>query len=429
MSRILCTYSLTIFLIILLVLSLSVACDNGDETSDEKGDIHTEDEDQKNIEKIVVTIGNVTDLTGPAANALSTTDAALEDLVDYYNEQNFIPGVKLEVLRYDTITNPSRYIPAYEWLMENGVDLLYTGLESAADVLQARAAEDEIMLFAMAAGEHLLDSSGWIFNVSQNMIHDTWLLMSWIAENDWDYRSNGPAKIGFAGWQSADMLDFGEAIEAFANAHPEQFEYQGSYLTTVGNMLWAAEAEALSDCDYVIPPRVGGAAVPFIREYRGSGYKAKFIGSNQHAAWLRIFSDARLWGELEGMIITMPTPYWDQEVDTVELAKEILIEESGPDGVQDRMKEGVSYIGAFHSAYGLLKVVADAIERSGPQNFSSQALYNAAIQTSFSIAGNEWTWSKTDRTSWDYVMIYRFDAETETLMMVDPTWHLLPTTP
>lgn len=420
-------------IVLLMILPILGACDDdGDDEGDKTVTPTSEPtptSTQQPIEEVTFTIGLPTDKTGPAANALSITDIATEDLVDYYNEQDLIPDVKLEVISYDTIVNPAKFIPAYEWLKEKGADLIYTQVSSVVDVLKTEVNNDGMMLLTGSAASETLVDPGWVFSVSHDSVHDVWAMMKWVAENDWDFAANGPAKIGMAAWQDAEMVEYGESLEQYADAHPEQFEFVGTYLTTVGNFQWSTEVEALKDCDYVVPPRVGGATVQFVKEYRNAEYKAKFLGSNSHAAWLRVYSDADILDDLDGMIITMPTPYWDQEVHTVELARNLILKRSGPDELDDMIGEGLTYVSQIHSTYGLLQLIAETVERVGAQNLDSQALYDTAIQMSFNLAGNDWTWSETDRTSWDYVMMYKFDAVEGNFVTADTEWYLLPTAP
>ena len=99
------------------------------------------------IESIIITIGNLTDKTGPSANAMSIIDKALADVVQYYNDQDLIPGVSLEIQEYDGRYDPSADIPGYIWLKENGADLIWTGAPATPTTLESRVNEDQILLF------------------------------------------------------------------------------------------------------------------------------------------------------------------------------------------------------------------------------------------------------------------------------------------
>ena len=77
------------FLALGLILN-SVACENGAEEATfvpvTQPSSTITSEPQVILEPIEITIGNLTDITGPSSNALVVITTALEDLVRYYNE-------------------------------------------------------------------------------------------------------------------------------------------------------------------------------------------------------------------------------------------------------------------------------------------------------------------------------------------------------
>jgi len=109
-----------VFLLLLLVSS--VAC-NGDSNGSNDGDekITSEADGMKTAdtpdEDVVITIGSLSDITGPASNAMTVINMALDDVVEYFNDENLIPGVELKVVTYDGQLDPARDIPGYEWLL------------------------------------------------------------------------------------------------------------------------------------------------------------------------------------------------------------------------------------------------------------------------------------------------------------------------
>ena len=108
-------------LAILLVLVLSsvlilnlVACGNDEEEATvnplgQTVNAHTP-EPQVIEEPVEIIIGNLTDITGVSANAQLLVNRALDDIVEYYNSENLIPGVELKVITYDTQFDPSKDI-------------------------------------------------------------------------------------------------------------------------------------------------------------------------------------------------------------------------------------------------------------------------------------------------------------------------------
>ena len=157
---------------------------------------------EKTDDLVEITIGVISDKTGVTANAMSTIDMALQDLVGYYNQKNIIPGVELKVVTYDGQFDPAKDIAGYKWLREKGADLLFTGVPATSITLRPLLDEDQFVLFTPAASKEALYPPGYVFSPAAMPEDETYTLLKWIAENDWDYRTDGPAKVGAALWSS-----------------------------------------------------------------------------------------------------------------------------------------------------------------------------------------------------------------------------------
>ncbi len=403
--------------VLLLALPMLAACNGGDDDKEPTAPSVTPTYQPTGpAEDVVITIGNITDVTGTGANAMSVIDMALEDLVRYFNEENLIPGVELEVIMYDEQSDPSRDIPGYEWLKMKGADLLFTPLGSVSESLQVRLEEDEIVLFTVDASPGQLYPPGHIFSLATLASEMAEPLMRWIAENDWDYKVRGPAKVGGAGWFLPYQQIMLDSAEEYCEAHPDQFEWEGTYLTNM-SMTWTPEVHALKDCDYVIPPMVMAS---FVKEYRDAGHTAKFLGTDAQAAFLGLIGDARLWGKIDGMLFLRVTRWWNEEGTMVDLAKKLLYDYH-PGSAEDAMRRGSSYL-VVSQLYMMLQIIADAVEAMGPQGFSSQALYNAAKSFSLTIDDITFSFNDTKRTCINYCGMYEASAAAEDLFRADPEW-------
>lgn len=115
--------------ILLFMISSNFACDSSNTLP---------------TEPVTIAIGNLTDLTGVSANGMEPINMALGDMVRYYNENNLIPGVELEVETYDGQYNPSNDISGYEWLLERGADIIFTPVPPTPASLRTRVNEDKV---------------------------------------------------------------------------------------------------------------------------------------------------------------------------------------------------------------------------------------------------------------------------------------------
>ena len=413
--------------VVLLLLSLSTACSGSDDDGD--GDLvplaepTVEQQSTRspsgNMGEVVINIGHIADLTGVSARSNSIMSMALDDMIEYYNNNNLIPGVKLNVITYDGQYDPARDIPGYEWLMEKDADLIFTMMGGTPQTLKPRVNEDKVVLFAATVDLEELFPPGYVFDLGVIPQYEAYTLLKWIAENDWDYQTQGPAKIGVATWAGGYSEYFLAGMEEYAQAHPDQFEWVGGYITNM-SFTWGPEVAALKDCDYVSPCPLMSS---FVKEYREAGGKAKLIGSDAQAAFMGLIYDANLWDEIDGMLLVRSVKWWNEEGAQINLAKE-LIHRNHPDSAQSVIREGSGYLAGINLGIQMIEIITDAVETVGPENVDSQALYNAAEVYSREVDGvKRASFSETKRNSLDYFAIYEARSAEEDLFSVDAQWY------
>ncbi len=369
-------------------------------------------------EMLKITIGNLTDKTGPSSNILRMTDTALEDVVRYYNENNLIPGVELEIVNYDGQLDPSNDIPGYELLKDRGADLIFTAVPDTPLTLKSIVDEEKMPLFAASGYPEQLDPPGYVFVMGTIPEHQAYTILNWIAENDWDYKSNGPAKIGGASWLDGYSQSFLAAMEKYAEAHPEQFEWVGAYLNNF-SFMWGPEVEALNECDYVFPCVM---PIAFMREYRSADCTAKFVGADVHTSFFQMITEAELWEEIDGMLFIATSLWWNDEEELVNLNKELLYE-NHPDEAEEFIQAGAGYMSASVVFYPMIDIIAQAVEAVGAENFTSQALYDAAISYSLEVDGIERSgFTETKRYALSNYRIYRASAAGKDIIRADENW-------
>ena len=372
------------------------------------------------LEPVKITIGNLTDITGPSSNALVVITTALEDLVLYYNENNIIPGVELEVVSYDTQYDPNRFTPGYEWLKEHRADFIFTSVPDIPLALKSIVDEEQMPLFSASGYVEQLDPPGYVFIMGTIPEHQAYTFLNWIAENDWDYESNGPAKIGLASWTDGYSQSFMGAMEEYAEVHPEQFEWIGGYQTNF-TFTWGPEVEALKDCDYVFPCVM---PIAFMKEYISADGNAKFICADAQTGFFSLISDAELWDDIDGSLFIKGGSMWwnDDDDELVNLNKKVLYE-NHPDEAEEIIRAGSGYLAVAGLYYPMFEMIADAVENVGAENFNSQALYDAAISYSLVIDGVERSgFTQTRRYALSNYMIYRASADEEDIVRAAENW-------
>ena len=414
MLRVLSKLWMVALLLVSTELPLLAACSSDDEKTPEVTEQPT-----ASTEDVIITIGNLSDMTGGASAAMTVVSLGVEDAIKHFNEQNLIPGVKLEMITYDNQYDPSKEIPGYEWLKERGAEIIIGNLPQTPVTLKPFVDEEGIMLFSMPYVEEGFMPPGYAFSLNIPAKPMGATLMKWIAENDPNFPQGRPAKIGAVNWEEPQSHAVFEGMEEYANAHPDQFEWVGGYLTG-RTFTWGPEVEALKDCDYVMPPMAG--LVTFGKEYRDAGYTAKFIGTDGQSAFLGLVGDANLWDELDGMLVTLSYGYWTDSSELIDLANQFMSD--NPDA-EHIMSNGTSYLGPFIAYQGMFSMMAETINTVGPENFTSRAFYEVANSYSGLLDGREWGYSETKRTPINTIGVYELDASQKNLFRIDPDWQPL----
>ena len=361
-------------------------------------------------EKKVVIIGNLTDLTGAMQTAGEVLDMALRDTAAYFNEQGLIPGVELKVIDYDGMYDPAKDIPGYERLKEKGADVIWTPIPASPIALRPMADGDHMLVFAASASPHSLLPPGWVFSPGSFPFDEGYTLLKWVAENDWDYKTRGPAMVGGATWPTPYTMELIDGAKKYAEDHPDQFQWVGKYVSSGLAFTWDSEVEALRDCDYVIPPTI---MVNFVNQYRAAGYQGKILGTSAFLAFFSLMSDAKILGKIDGAIFLHPTRWWNEEGSMINFTRDIL-KARHPDKAKEIMRAGSGYL-AITNTYQLCEIIWNAVEAVGAQKIDtpefSQALYEAAERYEMMVDGiRQYSFSPTKRTAPDYVGIYRLDA-------------------
>ena len=412
-----------ILLIALFGLPALLACGGSDDEGETVSAPELTPGDTTN--SLEITIGNFTDLTGPSSVAQEPINAALHDLVGYFDKNELIPGIELQVVTYDGQLDPSRDIPGYKWLREKGADLIWTSVPSTPITLKPKVNEEHVMLFSASGDLATLEPPGYIFAAATLPRHEAFTLLKWIAENDWDYETQGPAKIGGVAWNEPNSIAFFDAAQSYAEAHPDQFEWVGGHLPTIGVFTFGPEVESLKDCDYVFPPTV---MPTFVNEYRNAGYTAKLIGTGVHGAFLGVVDDAGLWDEIDGMLFIMPSRWWNEEGELLNLRRELLYE-NHPGSAEAIIRSGAGY-NALESVYVMLDLIRQTLSDVGPDNFNSQALYNSAQSYALIIDDVErYSFSDIKRYAVNYYGIYNASDSEKDLLRADPDWQFHVTAP
>ena len=157
----------------------------------------------------------------------------------------------------------------------------------------------------------------------------------------------------------------------------------------------------------------------FVEQSRTAGFEGKFIGTSVHTAFFNIIDEADIWEELDGMILIMSNLWWNEDAEMIRLSK-YLLQKYHPGKLEEMMRTSNGYL-IVNSVYIMFELIRKTVDEVGPEDFSSQALYDAAGDFTLEIDGRvSDSFSKTKRLSRNWLAIYKYDANKQDLVRVDP---------
>lgn len=385
-------------LAVLLATPILAGCGGGEEETEVK----------------TITIGDMTDLTGPAQNAMQAISWSLQDYSEYINEQGLIPNVTLEVIQYDTKYDSSRYALGYESLKSQGADIIFTGFAPACEALATRAELDEIAMICCSSTVGLVDSQGPTFCLAGLMRGQVPASLEWVYENDW--KGTGPARIGMASWNIPPDPDIEAALKKYCQDHPDQYTLVGTSMVPVGTMTWSAEVAQFKDCDYVWFGS-GGAVAPstFIKQYSEAGGKARLLASDTLVSYVGAITDAAGWAAVDGMLNSVNWGWWSLDSDNVRLARQLLEQNHPAEAASMVNRQAMSGLIDAQVAVELIRAV---VKKIGTQDLSSKAIYEGLQQVSVTLSGfATLDYSTGSREGLQHFQMWRWSAAEKNLVL------------
>ncbi len=370
---------------------------------------------EEEVKEGTVTIGFMTDLSGPAAVGLKYLNWALEDQVKQMNEDEVIPGTTFELKTFDTQYNASRALEGYDWLKSEGAQVIFNVEATSAEALKAKCERDKIPMFGLTSTTALTDPPGWVFLAHCPTNYMTAVLAKYVGEQWTETRK---IKIGFLGWNTTENLAQQQGVKDWADAHTDKFEWVASCVAPQGTVTWAAEVETLKDCDYIYFSAAGMAPAVFCAEYRAKGYDATFLCADGSLAFQALYIQKAGWAAMDGTLSVCNWGWWSLDTDVVNSAKATL-QKYHPGDAQTAIAMGISYIGGYSQWYVALDILQRAVKSVGVDKFDGTAFYDTAQTVELEWDGYEpFGFSETKRYVPDHASIWKWSAADQDLVKV-----------
>ena len=130
----------------------------------------------------VLEIGLIADLTGGASAAVYQPFMVLDNYVRYFNEEEGIPGVKVQLSWVDSARSTAKTVSAYRAFVAQGVPIIVT-ICAETQTLKPMCARDEVPLLTFSISEGTVYPPGWVYTVFPTDAEKFAVVCDWIVAN------------------------------------------------------------------------------------------------------------------------------------------------------------------------------------------------------------------------------------------------------
>ena len=137
--------------------------------------------------------GWIMPLTGGGASVCQVIVLGGADYIRYFNEQEAIPGVRIELLWRDSALQVALFQSHYERLVEHGIPLIIFMEAPGPLALKERFVRDEVVAFS-AVGHHEVTYPGfaWYYVITPTVPEQAAVLLEYFMEN---WEEERPPKV------------------------------------------------------------------------------------------------------------------------------------------------------------------------------------------------------------------------------------------
>ena len=230
--------------------------------------------------KKVVEIGAIPCLTGGGGSADQPAFRAMEDYIRYFNEEQRIPGVTLELVWRDNQTQIPAFISAYRSFVDRGVPVIFSNYPTPLEGLMPQLEKDQTPFVTGGATGPLVVPPGWVFAAWPTQGEAATVLLDYFMES---WTEERPPKLQLF------VLDetYGRSPAAEATPYAESIGYEVLPLEVCPHLVIDATVQLLrirereADLVYIQHMNPTAAAGPIMRDVERLGLqdKMQFAGN------------------------------------------------------------------------------------------------------------------------------------------------------
>jgi len=314
----------------------------------------------------VVRFGYMSPFTGPGATEAIALSAVL-DYLEYFNEEQRIPGVTLQVTWVDVQIHLSKFASAYSRLRDQGIFIMMSNQTQGIEAYHSRFERDQIPLYTGNPCKEYVYPPGWYYFRSPTWGEQAAANFDYIMEN---WQEERPPKLalmlvdtGLGKQPLPEAADYAESLGI--EVLPLEF-LPSSYMVLDATVQLLRISQGGADFAYItgIQPTAG----PILRDAERLGLldEIQFMGMESTGGSPLIeLAGAAGEGYLYGR--TIPT-FGEVEVPGVKLMLDKQMEYRGRQAKEDE------YITGWVGASIICEAIRKAVENVGYENLDGPAV-------------------------------------------------------
>jgi len=346
----------------------------------------------------VVRIGSLEQLTGGAAAATAYAHQGQADYFEYANDQELIPGVRIDYLWADTGLQVAQEISTYRKFLDQDVPFILAIL--SVEHFKKLVDKDHVPMLAYVPTADVIYPPGWLYAMYPTWAESFAVWGKWVMDN---WKEDRPPKLALMGTDEVSgVRALDEAIPYVESLGIEFLptEYVGWVpIDSTTQLLRLAQQEV----DYVFICPIWTTALPILRDAERLGLtdQIKFAGleNTQSVGMIEALGPA-----LDGYTAPRTVPWYEEtEIPGIQLLHEL----------RQRGGSGLGYQGddshPVVAAAIAVEAVRRAIEDVGYENLDGAAV-KAALDSfdDFDVYGLvQISYTPEDHRGWNKARVYQ----------------------
>ncbi len=315
-----------------------------------------------------VEVAAIWGMTGPAAASLQIQTQSIQDYFKYFNEQEAIPGVNIELSWADDMLQMPLLYSHYDKFVERGIPLIFMEEDTGLVGLKDRFEKDKVVIVMPGSGYQEANyPPGWRYGTTPTIAEQAAAVLEYFRENWQEERPPNLALMGIESpWGYEPRYAIGYARSLGFNVLPPE---------TVPFVTLDATAQLLrlkdEGADLVYVQGLPTATGPVLKDAERLGLlgQMQFAG-HQSGMGERVIE--MTGAASEGYLMPRPFPWFDEtDIPGIELMLDTQMKYHGK-----VTREGECFFG-WASAAVVCEAIKRAIENVGYENLDGTAIKEA----------------------------------------------------